>query len=87
MSSGKKGHAKNTYKFTDDYTFENVPAGSRTLEVIIRGGSGEESGQWTFSTPVQIDAGQTKELQLKTTEKLKYNKKKSRMTGDFTFSL
>lgn len=87
VKSGKKGHATNRYLFQDDYTFDNVAAGSHNLEVIVRGGTGEEAGQWTFQTPVQIEANNTTTLNLKTEEKLKYNKKKSRMSGDFKISM
>jgi tetratricopeptide (TPR) repeat protein len=87
VAAGKKGHAKNTYAFKDDYSFDNVAAGAHTLEVIVRGGAGEEAGQWTFSTPVQIDANRTTELALKTKAELKYNKRKSRMSGEFKISL
>jgi tetratricopeptide (TPR) repeat protein len=83
VNPGKQGHARNTYAFQDDYTFPDLPAGQRQLEVIVRGGTGEEAAQWTFAAPVQIVAGAVNELVIRTAADLKYNKKRSRMSGQF----
>ncbi len=84
---GKKGHAKNIHVFSGDYLFDDVPAGRRKLEIVVRGGAGEESKEWVFDAGVDIAPGVNNILRLRTREKLKYSRRKGRMSGVFQFRL